>query len=34
LPQNVTPFTLLPVDYVKLFCGWNIQLVAGLENGT
>lgn len=23
LRQNVTPITILPVDYVKLFCGWR-----------
>ena len=33
-PQNVTPITVLPVDYVKLFCGWSTPLVAGQENGT
>jgi hypothetical protein len=33
-PKNVTPITILPVDYVKWFCGWRTPLVAGLENGT
>ena len=26
LPQNVTPITILPVDYVKLLCGWSTFL--------
>jgi hypothetical protein len=31
LPQNVTPITLLPVDYVKLFCGWNTPPCSGAK---
>jgi hypothetical protein len=29
LPQNVTPITILPVDYVKLFCGWSTPPCSG-----
>ena len=29
LPQNVTPITILPVDYVKLFCGWRTPPCSG-----
>ena len=26
---NVTPITILPVDYVKLFCGWSTPPCSG-----
>jgi hypothetical protein len=28
----VTPITILPVDYVKLFCGWSIPPCSGARS--
>ena len=32
IAPNVTPITILPVDYVQLFCGWSTPPCSGTRS--